>query len=47
MIQRNIAILICIALIAGGIIYARNVNINQLGYNQGYAPGQPLASQGL
>lgn len=43
MIQRNIAILICIALIAGGIIYARSVNINQLGYNQGYAPVQPLA----
>lgn len=43
MTQRNISILICIALIIGGLIYGKSVNINVLGLNQGYAPEQPLA----
>jgi len=43
MIQRNLAILLSIAFVTGGIIYARNVNLNQVGLNQGFAPEQPLA----
>ncbi|MBT4496312.1 MAG: cytochrome c3 family protein [Gemmatimonadetes bacterium] len=43
MIQRNLAILISIAFITGGIIYARSVNLNQVGLNQGFAPDQSLA----
>ena len=43
MTQRNIIILICIAFVIGGFIYAKSVNINLLGLNQGFAPEQPLA----
>jgi len=43
MTQRNLVILLCIALVVGGIIYVRSVNLNQPGYNQGFAPEQPLA----
>ena len=43
MTRWNVSILICLALIGGGLIYARNVNINLPGINQGYAPQQPLA----
>ncbi|MDP6051460.1 MAG: cytochrome c3 family protein [Candidatus Latescibacteria bacterium] len=43
MAQRNIIILICIALVTGGLIYVQSVNINLVGLNQGFAPEQPLA----
>ena len=43
MTRWNLSILICIALIGGGLIYGRSVNINIMGLNQGFAPEQPLA----
>lgn len=41
--KRNVYILIGIAMIAGVLVYARSVNLNVLGLNEGYAPAQPLA----
>ncbi|MFQ5627947.1 MAG: cytochrome c3 family protein [bacterium] len=41
--SRNFAIIVLIALITGGLIYARSVNLNLPGVNQGYAPEQPIA----
>ncbi len=43
MTNRNITILLLIALVTGTIIYARSVNINLPGNNQGFAPEQPIA----
>lgn len=43
MLRRNVTILILIALVGGSLIYARSVNINLPGINQGYAPDQPIA----
>ncbi len=43
MIQRNITILVGITFLVAGLIYAKNVNLNLPGLNQGFAPTQPLA----
>ncbi len=43
MTRQNIAIILLLALIAGTVIYARSVNINLPGVDQGYAPPQPIA----
>ncbi len=43
MTNRNVTIILLMALVIGTIIYARSVNINLPGNNQGYAPEQPIA----
>ncbi len=43
MTSRNITIILFIALVTGTLIYARSVNINLPGNNQGFAPQQPIA----
>ncbi len=43
MTNRNLAIILFIALVAGTYIYARSININLPGVNTGYAPAQPIA----
>jgi len=43
MTQRNITIILLIALVTGTIIYANSLNINLPGIHQGYAPTQPIA----
>ncbi len=43
MTQRNLSILVLIALVAGTYIYARSINLNLPGIHTGYAPEQPIA----
>jgi hypothetical protein len=43
MIRHNVFILAVLGLLIGGLIYARTVNINLPGLNEGFAPAQPLA----
>lgn len=40
---RNLTILVLIGLTAGTYIYAKSLNLNLPGVNQGYAPEQPIA----
>lgn len=43
MTERNIKIILLIALVTGTIIYAGSVDLNLPGNNEGYAPDQPIA----